>query len=627
MNYNDQLTYFLKLISSECNKIIRNGVRDHHDHETQRKICMLNIFLFFGIGFLQIMGTVAIVQQAYLLFAADLLMSGVFLSVFLYLRYTGNETVASQFGVMAVFSFFLGLFIHGGVHGTASLWVYTFPFLSLYLLGAQTGHKLNLLLFSLCALYLTINVSVDAVNIYTLDFAARFLPSFLAVCILAWLVERSRSKTVDDLRVMTDLLEVQVRRRTSELENLNKQLLLEIEERKNADKENSRLQIELKQAEKLELVGKLAGGVAHDLNNVLSGIVSYPDLLINGLPTNSKQRGPLEKIKKSGIRAAAIIDDLLSLTRQVSTKKTLLNLNDVISEHFDSTENLYIFEKYPNIKIIKDIKSNISLINGSSVHLQKVIMNLLMNSAEAIGGQPGSIVIKTGTSQYCPPGSDNTSEWILLSISDSGSGISADDIEKIFEPFYTRKVMGRSGTGLGMTIVAGVIQDHAGHISIDSTPQEGTTIKIYLPAATQKIKHEEISLSITLGNGENILLVDDEKEQRDIGYDSLITLNYNCICASSGRDAIEIIKDNSIDLILLDMIMSDLDGLATLKIIKSTKPDIPVILVSGYAEEQKISEAKYLGAEIVVRKPYSLIDLSVAIKNHISKQPNTADLG
>lgn len=612
MSYYSVLAYFKKHVYHECTTIVLNGVRDYHNHEDRRKISMLNTFLFFGIGFLQVMGTIAIVQDTYLLFTLDLLMSCTFLTVFLFLRYTGNEPIASKIGVIAVFIFFIGLFLYGGVAGTASLWTYTFPLLSLYLLGARRGHRLNLLMFLLCAIYLIFDVTTDFINIYSIDFSARFLPSFLAVCILAWLVERSRSKTVDDLQVMTDLLEVQVKKRTEELERLNAELVSEIEERKNTDRENTRLQTELQQAEKLELVGKLAGGVAHDLNNVLSGIVSYPDLLLQEIPQDSKIRQPLEKIKLSGTRAASIVDDLLSLTRRYSTKKEIININKIISEYFESPEFYNIKTRYPNIIFTHIFKKTPNIL-GAKFHLQKVLMNLIINSCEAINNT-GKITVYTDVKQKTITETNTISNFVILSVVDTGSGISDENIDSIFEPFYTKKIMGRSGTGLGMTVVLGVIKDHGGYIEVKSRVKNGTTITIYFPLCNDSVVNNiDQSISISLGNNQHILIIDDEEDQQEIGKNILTTLNYKCTAVGSGKDGLKMIENNNYDLVLLDMIMSGLDGLQTLKEIKNMFPLLPVILVSGYAEEDSIKEARSLGADIFVKKPYSLTDISSAI--------------
>ena len=280
------------------------------------------------------------------------------------------------------------------------------------------------------------------------------------------------------------LLEQRVVERTNELAESNRILQKQYKERFQAEKEREIIQKQLEQSRKMESLGLLAGGVAHDLNNVLSGIVSYPDLLLLDVPSDSPQRKTIETIRNSGLRAADIIQDLLTLARRGVVTKQLLDLNELIREYKTSPEYEKLLEYYPNIEVIFKPAESIAPIMGSPTALKKVIMNLVSNGAEAQPNRAsgGSIFITTRNQHL-----DETlngfqpiaaGDYVVLTVRDEGEGISQEDLQRIFEPFYTKKVMGRSGTGLGLTVVWGTIEDHDGAIDIGSIPGAGTTIEI-----------------------------------------------------------------------------------------------------------------------------------------------------
>jgi signal transduction histidine kinase len=316
------------------------GIREDYDSETLRKVVLLYVFLSVGGLALIAMGVIAFVQHAVLLGLVDFVTAVLVAALLLYLYKTGDEPTASRIGVLGIGLLFSILFFIGGVNATAFMWLYTFPLISLYLLGLRQGVITALLLFTFCVGFLVFDISSEVINIYTRDFALRFIPSYLMVCLLAYLVEKSRyqtwkalfdkqqllAQTVQELLLKeTELqesrntLELRVAERTEDLEKANERLRIEIEERELAQQERSRLEAELLRAQKMETLGRLAGGVAHDLNNVLSGIVSYPDLLLFKLSPEDEMRGPLQSIRRAGLRAAAIVQDLLALARRAIT--------------------------------------------------------------------------------------------------------------------------------------------------------------------------------------------------------------------------------------------------------------------------------------------------------------------
>ena len=316
-------------------------------------------------------------------------------------------------------------------------------------------------------------------------------------------------------------MEKRVQERTEELLKANIDLKHEIEVRERAEHERRRLETQLAHSHKMEAIGTLAGGVAHDLNNVLSATVSYPDLILMDLPKESPLRTPILTIQESGIKAAAIVQDLLTLARRGVVVTEVINLNQVINSYLESPEFERLIELFPNAKIESNLEMDLLNIMGSPVHLSKTAMNLVSNAAEAMA-DGGNMLISTESKYIDKPikGYDNIKEgdYAVLTVSDTGEGISAENLERIFEPFFTKKIMGRSGTGLGMAVVWGTVKDHKGYIDVQSTEGKGTTFTLYFPVTRKETGRNERALPIEeyMGKGESVLVVDDIKDQREI---------------------------------------------------------------------------------------------------------------
>jgi PAS domain S-box-containing protein len=401
--------------------------------------------------------------------------------------------------------------------------------------------------------------------------------------------------------------------------------LRDISERKQAENEKKKLEERLIRSQKMESLGLLAGGVAHDLNNVLSGIVSYPELILMDLNQDSPLRKPIVTIHEAGIRAAEIVQDLLTLSRRGVITREVLNLNDIVSDYFRSPENDNFRTYHPSVQIEMHIDAEIPYIQGSAVHLKKTLMNLVFNAAEAQTGG-GEIIVSTENRYVDMPikGYDHVREgdYVVLRIADSGVGISAEDLERIFEPFYTKKIMGRSGTGLGMAVVWGAVQDHKGYINVKSVVGQGTTFELFFPLTAERIHREEVSkpMKELMGDGQTILVVDDIKEQREVASKILGKLNYAVTSVSSGEEAIDHMKNNSADLLVLDMIMEPgLDGLDTYKEILKLHPAQKAIIASGFSETERVKEAQRLGAGQYIKKPYTIEKIGLGVKEELEK--------
>ena len=389
---------------------------------------------------------------------------------------------------------------------------------------------------------------------------------------------------------------------------------------KQAEEEKQVMEQQLLQAQKMEAIGLLAGGVAHDLNNMLTSIVNYPEILLLQLSEESPWRSPIEKIRESGLRAAAIVADLLTVARGVAKHMETVDVNTLLDTFLDSPEFEQIEADHPHVSYITEPGTNLPAVSCSPVHVIQCIMNLVLNGSEAISGA-GSITLHSraetveqalGVKYGIEPG-----PYVVIGVSDTGSGIPEENVDHIFEPFYTKKVMGKkSGTGLGLSIVWNTMLDHHGKAIVHSS-QIGSHFDLYFPATKQTPTAHQTKPILTelQGKGETILVVDDEPQLRIIASQILEKLGYTAITKESGEEAFTYVKNHPVDLLLLDMIMDPgLNGRETYEKILSICPNQRALLVSGYSETVEVEKAFALGASAFVKKPYSMHELGVAIK-------------
>jgi len=394
---------------------------------------------------------------------------------------------------------------------------------------------------------------------------------------------------------------------------------------KKAEEEKERIQKQLNRVQKMDSMGRLAGAVAHDLNHILAGLVTYPDIILMDMDEDDPMQEKIEAIKESGKRAADVVEDLLNIARGGIGTFEVININDVIEEATNSPEIMLVRDNNPDVIIETELEPDINNIICSKVHVVKILYNLINNAAEAIEGK-GQLSIKTQNRELFKPvhGYENIQpgKYIVLSVSDTGVGISEDDLQKIFEPYFTKKVLGRSGSGIGLTVVWNAVKDHGGFIDIKSKTGAGTVFNIYFPVTEEELVQEEekIELDKITGNRETILVVDDEEALRESLYEILKDLNYLPVTCSSGEEALIYLRTHEVDLMLLDMILEpEMDGLETYKEIKKFKPDQKVILISGYSASEKILETQNLGAGEFLKKPFTIAEIGQAINKELSK--------
>jgi PAS domain S-box-containing protein len=397
---------------------------------------------------------------------------------------------------------------------------------------------------------------------------------------------------------------------------------------KKAEEERRELEEKLLQSEKMEAIGALAGGVAHDLNNTLSAIVNYPELLLLDLPEDSPHRTLVTAIQQAGERAAAIVMDLLTLAGKGVVMTEVVSLNDIVVDFFNSPEYEKLKSFYPGVHIETHPAKKSCNMHGSPIRLSKMLLNLFTNAMESVHEKKeGKVTVSTGNRYVNRPvkGYDHdvpVGEYVVLTVADNGAGMSPGDIKKIFMPFYTRKKMGRSGTGLGMMVVWGAVKDHKGYIVVSGHEGRETTVDLYFPVTREKLAATEEPAAIAeyMGNGESIVVIDDEAEQRHIASMLLNQLGYTVITAADVEEAFEYLEDRSADLFILDMVMEPkLDGLDTYKKILEKFPGAKAIITSGFSETERVREAQRLGAGEYIRKPYTMKKLSRAIRKELNR--------
>jgi PAS domain S-box-containing protein len=400
----------------------------------------------------------------------------------------------------------------------------------------------------------------------------------------------------------------------------------DISERQRLMQAHQKLQDRLHRAEKMEALGVLAGGVAHDMNNVLGALVGYSELMLLEIPEGHALHQHVRYILDSGQRGAAIIQDLLTLARRGTAVAEVINLNTLIRASLGTPEIRQLNATFPQIRFTTELAPQLLPIKGSPVHLSKTITNLVLNAVEAMDGH-GQVTIQTENRHLDRPvnGFDTMQDgdYVVVSVTDTGQGIAAEDLEKIFEPFYSKKVMGRSGTGLGLAVVWGTVKDHDGYVDVRSQVGRGTTFTLYFPATheTERCAPGAICAQSYAGKGETILVVDDVPSQRDLARHMLEKIGYCVETVPGGMAAVDFLKSGgAADLVVLDMIMDPgIDGLETYRRIREIRPGQKTVIVSGYSESRRVKMAQSLGAGPYVRKPYLLERLGSAVRGELDR--------
>ena len=375
--------------------------------------------------------------------------------------------------------------------------------------------------------------------------------------------------------------------------------------------EKKQLEAQFLRAQRLESIGTLSGGIAHDLNNILTPILAISQLLPLTIPQADEQTGHLfDVLENSAKRGATLVKQVLSFARGVQGDRTPLQVKHIISEIKDFARNT--FPK--SIEIQVGLPDDLRLISADATQIHQVLMNLCVNARDAMPNG-GTLSIKAENididQNYVKMNLDATvGNYVLITVADTGTGIAPETLERIFEPFFTTKEQGK-GTGLGLSTTIGIIKSHGGFIHVYSEVGEGTKFQVYLPAIHIEEIVQDEKAEIPEGKGELILLADDEMSIRDITKTSLENCNYQVLTASDGIEAIALYAQyrNEISIVLIDMMMPEMDGVTTIRTLQRMNPQVKIIAVSGLATSDKVSAAMSSGAKLFLSKPYTSEEL------------------
>jgi signal transduction histidine kinase/ActR/RegA family two-component response regulator len=426
---------------------------------------------------------------------------------------------------------------------------------------------------------------------------------------LAFLLKKEQ----ENIKSANEILEKIVEERTSQLTATNKDLMQEIEERERAEQKRIELENKLQQVQKLEAMGTLAGGIAHDFNNLLMGIQGYTSLMLLDTESIYPHYEKLKNIEQYVLRGAELTRQLLGFARGGRYEVKTRDLNEIVkksSEMFGRTKK--------EITIHTNFQEGIWTVEVDQGQLEQVLLNLYVNASQAMPGG-GHLYLETHnvTLGYTDvaPYQNNPGRYVKLAVRDTGVGMDEKTRERIFDPFFTTKEMGR-GTGLGLASAYGIIKSHGGIINAHSKKGEGSTFYIYLPASEKTIEREQSVIDTIINGKGKVLLIDDEEMIIKVAGGILHQLGYEVMVARSGREAVEIFQANkdNIDIVILDMIMPDMGGSETFDALKVIRPDIKVLLSSGYSVTGEASKILDRGCDGFIQKPFNIKQISHKIR-------------
>jgi signal transduction histidine kinase/ActR/RegA family two-component response regulator len=425
----------------------------------------------------------------------------------------------------------------------------------------------------------------------------------------------------ENVKTANNALEKRVEERTEQLSNANQDLKNEIEIRQKFERERAELEKQLFQLQKMETIGTLAGGIAHDFNNILTPILGYTDMALEELPAESNLRFDLEQINNAAHRGKDLVQQVLTFSREVDFENKPIQLQPVVTEAL----NLIRASFAPGVEISQQYDQKIGSVLANPTHIHQIMMNLCTNASHAMMKTGGILKVKLDSAKIDQKTADKIpnlkkGEYVRLTISDTGHGMDLKTKERIFEPFFTRKEVG-SGSGLGLSVVHGIVNNYGGAIVVDSTPGKGTTFMIYLPKYGNDTSESDKSDKKPLKGDEYILFVDDEPEITFMGKKMLENLGYKVSISSNSTSALEEFKKepDRYSLLVTDQSMPDISGTELAAMMKEIRPELKVIIITGYSENLSDEILFQSGVSEVILKPMKLDDFSEVIRRVLDK--------
>ncbi len=396
----------------------------------------------------------------------------------------------------------------------------------------------------------------------------------------------------------------------------------DISERQRAEQERLSLERRTFQTQKLESLGLLAGGFAHDFNNILTAILGYADLALRGMSLDAPEHGHLDEIRSAAHRAADLCRQMLAYSGRGRLVVEPVDVSGLVA---DMTPSLGISIS-SKIALQYRLADDLPAVDADATQVREIVMNLILNASEAIGDRPGVVTVTTGTMECdatylasaLPEGGATPGAYVYLDVSDTGCGMPPDTLARMFDPFFSTKLTNR---GLGLAAVLGIVRGHGGAIRVESTPGEGSAFRVLLKAAPQvarPVPKESVAARGWRGSG-TILVVDDEEVVRSLAKAMLERLGFTVVLAADGVEALDVVRarPGGITCVLLDLMMPRMGGRETLEALRRISPDLPVILSSGY--ERQHVEAQFAGLALTgfIQKPYQWASLSEAVRQAI----------
>ena len=399
--------------------------------------------------------------------------------------------------------------------------------------------------------------------------------------------------------------------------------LLDITGEKEAQQERERLEAELRQAQRLEAVGRLAGGLAHDFNNLLTAIGGYTEFLLESLPDDTRLRADAEEIRKGVDRASALTRQLLAFSRRQVVERRSLDLNEIVTEMDRFLRRLI----GTDIELVTLLAPGLGHVVGDRSQLEQVIVNLALNARDAMPSG-GKLVIQTANLTVAQPFAEGIApgEYVTLFVQDNGVGMDAEIRARVFEPFFTTKDVGQ-GTGLGLSTIFGIVEQAGGRIHVQSEPGRGTTFKIYLPRSEVEVPADEgPSPAVTdVAGSETMLLVEDEDVLRALAARTLRSQGYKVFEARYATAALELWgrHEDEIDLVVTDIVMPGMSGVELAEQLAEARADVPIVLMSGYSDSDVADRVPLGSRGGFLQKPFTPTALLRTVREAVERAPST----
>ncbi len=515
------------------------------------------------------------------------------------------------------------------INALTSLYILDDPFLNVYMLIIIIGISYFMLSFYWWAitifLYICAWLPVSLAISPQEDFANNLF-SILAGVLLSATIQMSRLRNfqrIEKLRFTDHQQKVELEEALESFKN-------EVFERKKTEEEKHQLEDQLRQTQKMDAIERLAGGIAHDMNNVLGAIMSTASIIKSETENDDRKKEDIENILVACRRGNDLTQNLLGFARKGKYISEIFSINDIVKR----TEALLERTFPKKIVMVFQLDETLDYVSGDKGQIEHALMNICINALDAMKGE-GKLTFSTenlslNRKQAAESKGLSPGKYVKLTVTDTGEGMGLATQERAFEPFFTTKPKGK-GTGLGLSMVHGTIKNHGGNVIIDSPPYKGTTITFLLPAASKK--DQDITTSkrqkneAHLGSG-SVMVVDDEEIVRKSTTRLLERLGYTVLVAEDGNTAIEIYgkQKEEISLVILDQIMPQMDGKETFRHLQKIDPNVKVLLCSGYLETEDIRDMMSNGATGFLRKPFDLAELSNKIEKSLSIQTHRKEL-